>query len=108
MNGTSSTTATATRTMTTLFENGLPLTLIERDTNPKETKEFYSFGGKENRETDFVYPSSLKWTISPRGLMPLAYDRHLSYLPAYDQNLPPHFPQHHHGMMYPTLPPAAI
>ena len=32
------------------------------------------------------------------------YDRHLSYLPAYNGNLPPHFPQHHHGMTYPTPP----
>lgn len=59
---------TSATVVAALLEDGTPLTLATRD-DEQQTREFYSLRGRENRETSFVYPSSLTYTISPSDLM---------------------------------------
>ncbi len=48
-----------------LLEDGTALELLESD----REREFYGLRGRENRETDFVYPQ-LNYTLSPSDLLP--------------------------------------
>ncbi len=50
-----------------LLEDGTPLTLADED----RRRELYKLRGRENKETDFVYPP-LAYTISASDLMPPA------------------------------------
>ncbi len=54
-----------------LFEDGTELTLAHED----QRREFYALRGRENRETDFVYPR-LGYTISASDLLPPVADFH--------------------------------